>query len=145
MQAWSNRLLALISDVSIVFCRATFNTLPFGKKSGTLVLNTINKNIGESLQNRNLDFNMPWDKLKFNCKITINKMPCLKDSLWSVDRIGMMIKLWLTSPNQDESGLSLPKARGLMINLVTSNLSLSHGIWKSRLWFCRLSPKFLSF
>ena len=39
---------------------------PLGKTSGTLVLYTTNKNIGESLQSRSLNFSMPWDKLKYN-------------------------------------------------------------------------------
>ena len=50
-------------------------------------------------------------------------------------------------PVEEVTGLGLPKASGLMIELVwstlLSNLSFSHGIRKSRLLLCRLSPMFL--
>ena len=59
-------MLVLISDVSIVFYHATFNTLSMSQDIGTLVLNTINKNIGKSLQSRSLEICIPLDKLKFN-------------------------------------------------------------------------------
>ena len=55
-----------VTDISIVFCRETLIHCPLGKTSGTLVLNTVNKTISQSLQSRNVDFRMPWDKLNLS-------------------------------------------------------------------------------
>ena len=63
---WSNRLLVLISDISIVFWHTIIHR-SLGKTATTLVLNTVIKN-SESLQSLSLDFCMQWNKLKFKIK-----------------------------------------------------------------------------
>ena len=72
--------LVLTSDVSIVFRRPTFNTLSTRQTAGTLVLNTINKNISESLQSLSLDF------------LTAYKSP----GLGSVDFLDVFVDFYLS-------------------------------------------------
>ena len=87
-----NRFIMLSHKATVFWYRAVTSALyfaiqrlilcPLGKTAGTFVLNKINDNIGVILQNLNLDFRMPWDKLEFNIGVNhtnsiINHKPSL--------------------------------------------------------------------
>ena len=66
---WSNHLLVLISDTSIVFCRAKFNILSTSQDIWYACINTINKNMQKSAEQVSSQSTKDW---------------------WSDDQIGMI-------------------------------------------------------
>ena len=93
-------MLVMISDVSIVFCHATFNT--FSTRQ-----------------------DICYARIIYNHQNHQRKSAKQKPGLSYAVRQSSSLTKGLMSPNQDETGLSLPRACGLMIELVWSTLLLN--------------------